>query len=170
MRANWLDAPDVAFYGIGNDSRRRATAAGCSIGRRVGVATRVQAARFFAVGAGLDAIQMETGATAANASFATASPSYAAACVRGVRLAQVARVYEPRRAYRGRMVRLPADQRRRRTASAGIDAEVQQFVPILRENSVIASSRARVIDEHRLRKECAVHAAARSRRQPLAAR
>jgi len=138
MRANWLDAPDLAFYGIGNDSLKDDRGALFYKSTSVGVATRLQAAKFFAVGVGLDAIKMETGATAANTSFATASPSY--------RLSNEFAEYDWRQSpgytSRGGLYRVEWSDYRQTNAGSHafnrVDAEVQQFVPILRENSVIA--------------------------------
>jgi len=58
MRANWLDVPSLAFYGVGNDSLKVDRGALFYKSTSVGVVTRLQAAKFFAVGVGLDAIQM----------------------------------------------------------------------------------------------------------------
>ncbi len=138
MRANWLDAPDLAFYGIGNNSLKSDRGGLFYRSTTFGASTRVQAARFFAVGAGLDAIQMETGATAANTSFTTASPSYTRSNV----FAEFDWRQSPGYTSRGGLYRIEWSDYRQTNARvhsfSRLDAEVQQFVPILRENSVVA--------------------------------
>ena len=137
MRANWLDAPKMAFYGIGNDSLKGGRSDLFYKSTSVGVATRLQAARFFAVGAGLDAIQMETGA-AANTRLATASPSYRRSSV----FAEYDYRQSPGYTSAGGFYRVEWSDYRQTNAGAHrfnrVDAEVQQFVPLVRENSVIA--------------------------------
>ena len=62
--ADWLDAPDVAFYGTGNDSRTGDRTGYFYRATTVGVTTSLQAARSFTIGGGLDAMQTESGAAA----------------------------------------------------------------------------------------------------------
>ena len=137
LRANWLDAPDVAFYGVGNNTIKTDRDGLFYRSTTIGVATRLQAARFFAVGAGLDAIQMETGA-AANTSLALASPSYRRSSV----FAEYDYRQSPGYTSSGGFYRAEWSDYRQTNAGAHsfsrVDAEAQQFVPILRENSVIA--------------------------------
>ena len=86
--------------------------------------------RFVAVGGGVDALNLDA--------TPDANPELPPQpCVRRIRLAQLARLHAQRRPLSRRLVRLPApaagshDFRR-------IDAEVKQFIPLLRENWVIA--------------------------------
>jgi hypothetical protein len=76
MRANWLDAPDVAFYGAGNDSRLGDRTGFAYRATTLGISTRIQAARYFAVGGGIDSIRTETGPTAQGSSIAVANPTF----------------------------------------------------------------------------------------------
>ncbi|RPI54207.1 MAG: hypothetical protein EHM55_11500 [Acidobacteria bacterium] len=137
MRANWLDAPNVAFYGTGDDSVKSDRTGLFYRTTTIGVSTRVQAAPFFAVGGGLDVIQMETGLTS-GAAFAAADPSYRRSHV----FAEMDRRQSPGYTTRGGLYRVEWSDYRQTNAGAHsfnrVDAEVQQFVPILRENSVIA--------------------------------
>ncbi len=137
MHASWLDAPNVAFYGVGNDSIK-ADRTGLSYRTTtVGATARVQVAPLVAVGGGLDAIQMETGPTGA-ASLAAVSPSYRRSSV----FAEMDWRQSPGYTSRGGLYRVEWSDYRQTNAGANsfnrLDAEVQQFVPILRENSVFA--------------------------------
>jgi hypothetical protein len=138
VRANWLDAPNMAFYGTGNDSVKSDREGLFYRATTVGVSTRVRAARFFSVGGGLDAIQMETGAVTANTSVAAANPSYR----RGSVFAEFDWRQSAGYTNRGGLYRVEWSDYRQTNARAHsfnrVDAEVQQFVPIIRENSVIA--------------------------------
>ena len=142
MRASWLDAPSMAFYRNGHDSLKSERSDLSYRTTTVGVSTRVQAAPFFAVGGGLDAIEMESGATAKTAatdvSLVAASPSYR----RGHVFAEVDWRTSPGYTTRGGLYRVEWSDYRQTNAGAlsfnRVDAEVQQFVPILRESSVIA--------------------------------
>ena len=136
LNASWLDAPHVAFYANGNESSEgdrtnlfyRKTA--------VGVSTKLRAARFLTIGAGLDAIKMETGD--ADVAFAAAKPFYR----RSSMFAEFDWRQSPGYTSRGGLYRVEFFDYRQTNAGANtfnrVDAEVQQFIPIRRENSVIA--------------------------------
>jgi outer membrane protein assembly factor BamA len=138
MQANWLDAPDVAFYGTGNDSVRSDRTALFYKTTTVGASVRVHAAPHFAVGGGLAAIQMESGSTTPNASLPTANPSYR----RSHLFAEFDWRTSPGYTTRGGLYRVDWSDYGQTNAGAHsfrrVDAEVQQFLPIRRENSVIA--------------------------------
>lgn len=134
--ANWLNAPDVAYYGIGND------AGGERTGLRyrkttVGVGARVQASRLFAVGGGFESLSLSTGVTEV-ASGRTIDPSYA----RSSLFAEIDSREAARYTRRGGLYRVSYSDYRQVDGSGfsfgRADAEVQRFVPILRENWVIA--------------------------------
>jgi ATP:ADP antiporter, AAA family len=123
----WLDAPRVAFYGVGNDSSGvhsdyayRAAAAGAS--------ARLQAARFVAAGAGVDMLSIDA---------TDISPTY-----RRTRLfAEFDWRASPSYTRRGGLYRLDWSDYHdtdNRSSFRRIDAEVDQFLPILRENWVVA--------------------------------
>ena len=143
MRASWLDAPDEAFYGVGNDSRQD-DRTGFSYGdTTLGISTRIQATRLFAVGGGIDSIRMEIGQVAQGAAvsgmpiFAT-SPTYRRSHVFAAIDSRTSAAYTRR----GGLYRLEWSDYRQTNAGpysfSRMDAEVQQFVPVLRENWVIA--------------------------------
>jgi hypothetical protein len=126
---NWLDAPAVTFYGVGNatsnirrDYAYRSTT--------IGASARLQAAKFVAVGAGMDFLAIDA---------TDASPTYQRSQrVRPVRLADVPFVHQARRTLPRRLVRLSGHQVRRclqlpprRRGSESVRAD-------LRENWVIA--------------------------------
>jgi hypothetical protein len=137
LHASWLDAPNVAFYGIGNDTLKSDRGGLFYRSSTLGVSTRLQASRFFAVGAGFDAIEMETGG-AANTSLEAGNPSYR----RSHLFAEYDYRQSPGYTSTGGFYRAEWSDYRQGSAGAHgfnrVDAEVQQFVPILRENSVVA--------------------------------
>jgi len=129
MGANWLDAPDVAFYGTGNTSHQDDRHIGFAYrAATVGVSTRVQAAPHFAVGAGFDSIQIDS----------TIDPTYR----RSHLFAELDLRTSPGYSTRGGLYRLDwSDYQQANTGNASfrrVDAEAQQFIPIFRENWVIA--------------------------------
>jgi hypothetical protein len=138
MRANWQDAPDVAFYGVGNDSRPEGRIGYAYRATTVGVSGRVQAARLVAVGGGLDSLQLQTGPARTDTSIVSADRNY--------RVARLFAEFDWRTAARytrrGGLYRLEwADYHQANAGSNSfgrVDAEAQHFVPLLRENWVIA--------------------------------
>ena len=96
----------------------------------------MQAARFLAIGGGFDAIQMETGVP--DLQIATAEPSYRRSSV----FAEYDWRPSPGYASRGGLYRIELFDYQQANAGAHsfsrVDAEVQHFVPLLRENSVLA--------------------------------
>ena len=128
LGGHWLDAPAMSFYGVGNtttgDRRdyayRTATAA---------ASARVQAARFVAFGAGLDMIAIDS---------TDASPTYR----RSHAFAEFDWRTSPSYTRRGGSYRLDwsdyFDMKGGPNSFRRVDAEVEQFIPVLRENWVIA--------------------------------
>jgi AAA family ATP:ADP antiporter len=129
VRGSWLDAPAVATYGVGNDSPavrsdfayRAAT---------IGGGARLQVSKLFAVGGGVESI----GITTADA----VDPAY----VRGSMFAELDSRTSPAYTMRGGLYRLEMSDYRQRGGGPlsfrRIDADVQQFVPVLRENWIVA--------------------------------
>ena len=136
-RANWRDAPDVAFYGAGNESRKDDRTGFSYRTTTAGVASRVQVAGPLAIGGGLDATRIDAG-PARGSAVAAAQPTYVTSRV----FAEVDSRTAARYTRRGSLYRLEWSDHRQ--ANAGpytfgrVDAEVQHFVPILRERWVIA--------------------------------
>jgi len=129
-RGTWLDAPNVAFFGVGNDSERKDKTGFPYRATSVGVTARVQAAPLLALGGGVDAIAIDT-ASGLN-------PTYRRSRV----FAEIDWRQSPDFTHRGGFYRV--DWSDYHQTSAGpfsfrrLDAEVDQFIPILRENWVIA--------------------------------
>jgi AAA family ATP:ADP antiporter len=149
LDAGWLDAPKVAFYGVGNGSltnertsfRYRTTTAG--------VSARVRPTSVFAVGGGLESLSIDTGSgtsgtsierlfTPGNTAGLGASPMY----LRSHAFAEVDWRESPGYTRRGGLYRVDwSDYHQTNTGLytfRQLDAEVDQFVPVLRENWVIA--------------------------------
>jgi len=136
LRGTWVNAPRVAFYGLGashkedrSSFRYESTA--------VGVSTRVQAARVLAVGGGLDYVDFET-TSAGSVSAGVLNPSYR----RSRLFVELDRRTSADYSRKGGLYRLDWTDYRQTNQGANsfrrVDAEVQQFVPLLRENWVIA--------------------------------
>ena len=136
LNGSWLDAPKVAFYPNGNESSKEQRTDLFYRATTVGVSTRVQAVRFLAIGAGFDAIQMETGVP--DLQIATADPSYSRTSV----FAEYDRRPSSGYASRGGLYRIELFNYHQANAGAHsfsrVDAEAQHFVPLRREGSVLA--------------------------------
>jgi hypothetical protein len=132
-----IDAPDVAFYGVGNASSdvRRGFAYKETT---VGVTSRIKAARFFSVGGGVDAMRFDAGSRATAPSLTRLTPNYG----RTRLFAEFDTRTSPGYTRRGTMSRAEWSNYLQTNGDASsfgrVDAEVQQFIPILRENWVIA--------------------------------
>jgi AAA family ATP:ADP antiporter len=135
-RGSWRDAPDVRFYGVGNDSPNERTGFSYAAST-VGVASRVKAAGPLALGGGFDATRIEAGPAQGSAVVA-ARPTY----VIGRLFAEIDSRTSPLYTRRGSLYRVEWSDHRQTNAGAytfgRFDAEVQQFVPIFRERWVVA--------------------------------
>jgi len=149
IRGNWLDAPKVAFYGLGNTSQPDAKTSFLYRATSVGASARVVAASIFSVGGGLDVLDIETASgtsgtsieqrfTPGNAPGLDASPTY----VRSRLFADVDSRTSPGYTRRGGHYRLDWSDHHETTdgpySFRRMDAEIDQFFPLLRENWVIA--------------------------------
>jgi hypothetical protein len=135
--ANWLNAPDVAFYGVGNNLLAEGRAGLAYRNTSIGVSTQLHASRYFAVGGGLDSMWVETGAAEAS-SVTFSKPTY-----RRTRLfAEFDSRTSPQYTRRGGLYRVEWSDYHQTNPGAQsfgrVDAEVRQFVPVLRENWVLA--------------------------------
>ena len=124
---SWLDAPSVTFYGVGNQtttpSRDYAYRAAT-----VGTSARLQVAPFVATGGGIDFLKIDS---------TDVSPTYR----RTRAFAEVDWRTSPSYTRRGGLYRIDWSDyhdAKNRSSFRRIDAEVDQFVPILRENWVVA--------------------------------
>ncbi|HEX7793149.1 MAG TPA: BamA/TamA family outer membrane protein [Vicinamibacterales bacterium] len=138
VTANWLDAPTVAFFGLGNDSKKADRASFLYRTTSVGMSTHVQAVGPLAVGGGIDAIASEARATSSDSGTATLDPTYA----RTHAFVEIDTRTSPAYSRNGGLYRVEVSDYRQINGNASnfrrMDAEVQRFVPILRENWVIA--------------------------------
>lgn len=129
MNGSWLDAPKVASYGMGNDSLRSEKTQFPYSVTTVGVSTRIQAASF-AVGGGVDAVAIN--------STPGMSPTYR----RSRLFTEFDSRTSPDYTRRGGLYRVDwADYRQTNGGTMNfrrMDAEANQFVPLLRENWVLA--------------------------------
>jgi AAA family ATP:ADP antiporter len=129
MRGSWLDAPKVASYGVGNDSLRSDKTQFPYSVTTVGVSTRIQAASF-AVGGGLDALAID--------STPGVNPTYRRSRV----FTEFDSRTSPNYTRRGGLYRIDwSDYRQTNGGTMNfrrMDAEANQFVPLLRENWVLA--------------------------------
>ena len=132
VAAKRLDAPRLAFYGIGADSgtadRRDFSYASTTFG----VAATVQPTSLLAVGSGLEAMQFDT-----KLAGAALNPEYR----RTQLFAEIDSRTSPGYTRRGGLYRVEWSDYRATNGGSSFqrtDSEVQQFVPLLRENWVIA--------------------------------
>jgi len=129
-RGQWLDVPNLDFYGVGNNTTKDMKAEIAYRARTVGATARLQAARLFAVGGGVDQVGIDT--------EALVSPSYA----RYRAFAEFDSRSSGGYTRSGGFYRI--DWTGYQQTNAGrqsfrrLDAEANHFVPLLRENWVIA--------------------------------
>ncbi len=137
IHGNWTDAPSVAFFGIGNESQKDDRVGFGYRTTTVGANARFQAASHFAVGGSLDAIDVDA-SFAGHEGVGLLNPSYR----RSQLFAEIDWRTSPGYTRRGGLYRVNwADYHQTNTGRASfhrVDAEIQQFIPVLRENWVIA--------------------------------
>jgi surface antigen Omp85-like protein len=149
VRANWLDAPQVAFYGLGNDTQRDDKTQFLYRATTVGASAHFKPFSILTVGGGMELLAIDTGAgrngvsierrfTSDTAPGLGASPTFAVTRF----FADVDSRTSPGYTRRGGHYRVEwADHN---DTSSGpysfhrLDAEADQFIPLLRENWVIA--------------------------------
>jgi AAA family ATP:ADP antiporter len=131
-----VDAPDVAFYGIGNNTLADDRAGYAYSTAQAGVFTRLQASRALTFDGGVDAMRFE--AQLANTPAGTLAPTYARSHVSAAFDTRTSPGYTRR----GALYRVDWSNYHqtngRSHGFARVDAEAQQFIPLLRENWVIA--------------------------------
>jgi hypothetical protein len=137
LRSNWLDAPSLAFYGVGSDSRKKDKVSFHYRATTLSASTKIRAARFVTVGAALDHIDVEAEPPSPGRDVAL-DPTYRRTAV----FAALDWRTSPDYTRRGGLYRLEWSDYHQTNAGnhsfRRLDAEVRQFVPILRENWVIA--------------------------------
>jgi ATP:ADP antiporter, AAA family len=136
-QATWLDAPNMAFYGVGGDSLKSNRQSFSYRATTVGGTARIEAFRGLTVGGGLDYLAYKTEGDLAGAA-PVVDPTYRRSRV----FAEFDSRTSPDYSRRGGLYRLDWSDYRQMNAGSHsfrrIDAEVQQFVPLMRENWVIA--------------------------------
>jgi outer membrane protein assembly factor BamA len=149
VRAGWLDAPKVAFYGVGDGSSPATKTSFLYRTTTVGLSARVRAASFVAFGGGIDVLHVDSGAgtggtsiekrfTAADTTGLGAAPNY----LRSRLFAEVDSRDSPGYTRSGGLYRVDVSDYHQTSAGPygfrRVDAEVDHFIPVLRENWVIA--------------------------------
>jgi hypothetical protein len=149
VRARWVDAPRVSYFGLGNDSVKADRTSFDYEPLTVGLNVAVQPVWFFEVGGGADYLRVNTGPgsgavsieerfTSATAPGLGTDPDY----VRSRVYAQLDSRDAPGYTRRGTLLRAEYSdysQRKGDGFSFGrVDVDARQFIPVLRENWVIA--------------------------------
>ena len=137
VHGNWVDAPRVASYGVGND----ASAIRSDFALRsatVGVGGTVKAARNVTFGGSLDAIDAKAQSVPSGMTLTTIEPTYRRTSVN----AQFDSRTSPEYSRRGSLFRIDWADFHQTNAGAlnfqRVDAEIQHYVPLMRENWVLA--------------------------------
>ena len=129
FRGNYLDAPDVAFFGLGNDSERTNTSPFAFQVSSVGGAARFKGPSALAVGASADVTTLD-------------APGIAPTYERFGVFAEIDTRTSPRYTRSGGLYRVDWTNNRQLNGDSfsfgRLDAQASQFVPLLRENWVIA--------------------------------
>jgi outer membrane protein assembly factor BamA len=132
VAAKRLDAPRLAFYGIGADSSTADRRDFSYTSTTAGVAASIQAARLLEIGSGVDLLQYATAL-----SGAALDPSYR----RTKLFAGIDSRTNPGYTRRGGLYRVEWSDYRRTNGRGSFqqtEGEVQQYIPLLRDNWVIA--------------------------------
>jgi hypothetical protein len=149
LRATWLDAPKVAFYGVGIDTPPEDKTSFLFNSKGAGATARVQPVKFFAAGVGYDYLDMHTDSgrvgtsveqrfTPGQVAGISASPTYN----RSQLFAEIDWRQSPGYTTSGGFYRV--DWYRYNQTNSGpysfrrLDAEVDQFIPLLHANWVLA--------------------------------
>jgi hypothetical protein len=132
--AQWIDAPGVMFFGVGNESLREDRTSFSYRATTIGASGRVQPARFTAVGGGADFLDFKT----SSESEGSQAPTY----LRTRLFAEFDWRQSPGYTRRGGLYRIDwsnyAENGEGSSRFRRLDAELDQFVPLLRANWVLA--------------------------------
>jgi ATP:ADP antiporter, AAA family len=132
VAANRIDAPRLTFYGIGDRAGTANRQNFSYASTTFGAAATMQLTRLFGLGGGVDSLQIDTTST-----HGALNPNYWRTRV----FAAVDSRTSPGYTRRGSLYRAEWSDYRQTNGTSSFqrtDGEVQQFVPILRENWVIA--------------------------------
>jgi hypothetical protein len=148
VRARWVDAPRVSFFGLGNDSVRADRTSFAYEPLTAGLNVALRPVRIFEVGGGVDYLRFNMGPgvsapsieerfTPATAPGLGIDPEY----VRGRAYAQIDSREAPGYTRRGTLLRVEYSDYRQDGDGFNfnrVDLDARQFVPILRENWILA--------------------------------
>jgi AAA family ATP:ADP antiporter len=136
VRGNWLDAPEVAFYGTGRSSRddKRPFAYSTT---SVGTTARFSAARALAFGGAFDVVSADASLPEGDSTPGVA-PTYAKAGVFVESDTRTSAGYTTRGGYYRLDLSDYRDVDGGPSSFRRVDAEAQRFIPVLRENWIIA--------------------------------
>jgi ATP:ADP antiporter, AAA family len=133
LHGRWLDAPDVAFYGASRDERHGFDYTTTS----AGAAARVQASKQVAFGGGFDLVSAEAGSP-----FGAAQPRVDPTYGQSRAFVEVDTRATPGYTTSGGFYRVDFTDYRGtgggRYTFQRVDAEAQRYIPVLRDNRVIA--------------------------------
>jgi len=149
VQAKWIDAPRVSFYGLGNDSSKDAKTSYLYRPGRLGGSIGVNVTDWFTVGGGGDYLDVQTGAGRLGTSIAAKfTPATAPGLGQRVKYG-IGRVFaeidwrqSPGYTRRGGLYRIEWSNYAQ-TGSGPysfqqVDIDLRQFIPLLRENWVLA--------------------------------
>jgi Omp85 superfamily domain len=149
LRANWLDAPKVAFYGVGGDTVARDKTSFLFRSTSVGATAQLQPFEFLSAGVGFDYLNLDTGRgrigtsieqrfSPADAAGVGASPTYNRSQI----FAEIDWRESPGYTRSGGLYRFDWYQYDQKSGGRysfrRLDAEVDQFIPLLHANWVLA--------------------------------
>lgn len=136
--ADWIDAPDVAFYGVGNASTENGQIAYEYRATTVGVTTSFRPAPSFTIGGGLDAMQTESTIPGQANSLQILNPAYR----RTRAFAELDRRSAGGYTRSGGLYRVDWSDYHETGAGTSsfnrTDADLRQFIPVFRDNWIIA--------------------------------
>jgi hypothetical protein len=148
LRARWIDAPRVSFFGLGPDTLRASRTSFAYEPLTVGVNAALRPVRWFEVGAGLDYLRVNTGPGASGVSiedrFTPASAPGLGLDAKYIRprvYAQIDSRDAPGYTRRGTLLRGELSDYRQDGDGFSFrrfDVDARQFIPLLRENWIIA--------------------------------
>lgn len=139
LHGSWFDAPQVAFFGVGNSSTTADRTNFAYTTSTVGGTVNLSPATHVAVDGSFDYLNITTGDTTAGlARFTALTPTYTKATVSAAIDTRTSPLYSRR----GGLYKVEVSDYRQANGSQHsfrrVDAEVQQMIPLLRENWVLA--------------------------------
>ena len=138
VHGSWIDAPRVSFFGTGSETIKENHSGYALRSTTVGVSGTVNAAKQLSFGASLDVIRVQAESSVESATLPMLDPVYRRTAVSAQFDSRDAAGYSRR----GSLAKVEWAGFHRSSGNADsfgrIDAELQQFVPLMRENWVLA--------------------------------